>query len=97
MTKIVYNNCYGGFSLSDKEKKLWLERGGDPKALQSWGMEAWRSDPILINIVEERLPNDKFATDLQIAEISSGTKYRIDEYDGLERVMAIDDYDWLIA
>lgn len=98
MTKIVYNSCFGGFSLSDKAKKLWIERGGDPEALKSWSMFKWRADPILVDIVEKELNlSGGSFSDLQIAEVPAGSKYRIDEYDGNERVMTVDDYEWLTA
>jgi len=29
--------------------------------------------------------------------LEPGTQYRIDEYDGMESVMTIDDYEWSIA
>jgi hypothetical protein len=57
-----------------------------------------RADPILAQVVEElgKKANGDYA-ELYIAEVPAGTKYRIDEYDGLESVMTIDDYDWKVA
>lgn len=57
-----------------------------------------RTDPALVQVVEElgEAANDSFA-DLYIVELPAGTQYRIDEYDGRESVMTIDDYDWSIA
>lgn len=54
-----------------------------------------RTDPALVQVVEElgERANDSFAQ-LFIAEVPAGTRYRIDEYDGLESVMTIDDYEW---
>jgi hypothetical protein len=54
-----------------------------------------RSDPVLAQVVEEL--GDKANGDcaeLRIEEVSEGTLYRIDEYDGNERVMTMDSYDW---
>lgn len=57
-----------------------------------------RADPALIETIEKLGPktNARFAS-LAITELPAGTKYRIDEYDGAERIMTIDDYDWSIA
>lgn len=150
MSKIVYNDCYGGFSLSHeavlryaeiKGIQLWLEeeespfvgqksytywlvdengRGGvlsdedfygagitervrsnvlhDQLTLSSGLRDVDRTDPALIQVVEEMgaAANGEFAS-LAVAEIPTGSSYRIDEYDGLERVMTRDDYEWNIA
>jgi len=57
-----------------------------------------RADPALAQVVEElgKAANDTFA-DLYIVDVPAGTKYRIDEYDGSESVMTIDDYEWSVA
>lgn len=57
-----------------------------------------RTDPVLVAIVEEwgERANGPHA-DLQIRELPKGTLYRIDEYDGWERVETRDDIDWSIA
>lgn len=57
-----------------------------------------RTDPVLVQVVEElgERANDSFAQ-LFIAEVPAGTRYRIDEYDGLESVMTVDDYEWSVA
>lgn len=94
MTKVVYNACYGGFGLSEVATKKYEELSGK----KFWSWEVDRTDPILVKIVEEgkEAASDEFA-ELEIAEVPEGTYYRIDEYDGLERVMTADDYDWSIA
>lgn len=60
--------------------------------------EISRTDPALVQVVEELgdAANDSFA-DLYIVDVPAGTQYRIDEYDGRESVMTIDDYDWSVA
>lgn len=57
-----------------------------------------RTDPALVQVVEEMgdLASGKYGH-LRIEEVPEGTRYRIDEYDGNERVMTIDDYDWSVA
>jgi len=57
-----------------------------------------RTDPLLVQVIEElgAAANGDFAR-LAIRELAPGTQYRIDEYDGMESVMTIDDYEWSIA
>jgi hypothetical protein len=54
-----------------------------------------RTDPDLIRVIEElgEEASGMFAN-LKIAEVQSGTLYKIDEYDGRESVMTVDDYYW---
>ena len=94
MTKIVYNGCFGGFGLSRAAWERYVELGG--KAESQYDMD--RTDPILVQVVEElgQEANGSFA-DLCIRELETGTKYRIDEYDGSESVVTIDEYDWSVA
>jgi hypothetical protein len=94
VTKIVYNNCFGGFGLSEAAWKRYVELGG--KARDYWDVS--RADPILVQVVEElgEDANTRFS-ELAIADIPEGTKYRIDEYDGSESVMTVDDYNWSVA
>lgn len=144
MTKIVFNACFGGFSLSheailryaeikgitvypEQDTKYpsmgittyWLKPEGERPNQDNWNelsldmraasnkamSEAQfydrtipRNDPALVQVVEELGPkaSGRYAK-LMIAEVEEGTKYRIDEYDGNESVMTVDDYDWLIA
>ena len=141
--KIVYNLCFGGFSISEiavlryaelKGLKVYPEKdkfgfitywtippGQQPKKrnMLDWAdvpledKKAYnkaytkhtisnrnipRSDPLLVQVVEElgAGANGSYA-ELAIADIPAGTRYRIDEYDGSEQVMQIEDYDWEIA
>lgn len=99
MTKILYNNCYGGFGLSEAAMIMYKQKAGiDPETrIYHWDID--RADPILIEVVETlglELSGDRYS-ELAIAEIPSGVKYRIDEYDGNESVMTVDDYDWKVA
>lgn len=63
-----------------------------------YDLEGDRTDPVLIQVIEELgAVANGWAADLQIADLPRGTRYRIDEYDGSESVMTMDDYDWKIA
>lgn len=80
--KVVYNNCYGGFGLSDKAIELGRVLSGDI----NWTEPDCRHDPILVQVVEQlgEEVNSRHA-DLRIKEVRG--KYRIDYYDGYETVI----------
>jgi len=141
---IVFNACYGGFSLSDAGVRRYAEIKGiqlytehdrlsrlptywtAPKNARSGIIpdEEWcaaslearqasneaygrltiscrdfeRTDPVLIQVVRELgSAANGMCADLRIAEVPEGERYRIDEYDGNERVMTVDDYEWSVA
>lgn len=114
MTKIVYNDCFGGFGLSKKAVERYFQ-------LKGWGLVVreeygWvhycqdngehfyppddieRDDPILVQVVEElgEEANDS-SSKLAIRELPSGTKYRINEYDGNESIITEDEQGWRVA
>ncbi len=93
MTKVVYNSCYGGFGLSNEGKRRYEELAKRP---MGYAGDLDRTDPILVRLVEEGKYAGQYA-DLSIRDVPEGTKYRIDEYDGYESVMTIDDYEWSVA
>lgn len=111
--KVVYNTCYGGFSLSKPAIERYLNLKGLPFIVETskYGLpsytvngEHWcdrdipRNDPALVQVVEElgKAASGAHAS-LAITEVKSGERWRIDEYDGSESVMTIDDYEWNIA
>lgn len=98
MTKIVYNACYGGFGLSTGARERYIELAGLDENQAFYDFNLDRTDPILVQVIEElgQRANGRYA-ELYICELPEGTRYRIDEYDGLESVMTPDDYDWSIA
>jgi hypothetical protein len=100
MTKIVYNACYGGFGLSNKAVARYWELKGlpVPDDFSRYDLEDDRTDPILVQVVEELQEEaDTAFSDFQIRELPAGTLYRIDEYDGSETVMTQDEYTWRVA
>ena len=139
MTKIVYNACYGGFSLSHEAVMRYAELAGITLYPQSeYSIHSYylcpsdeyekiraeeakssvsshryaksnamyfspsdipRNDPLLVQVVEE-LGSKKASGNhakLVIEELTPGTLYRIDEYDGYESVATQDSYDWSVA
>jgi hypothetical protein len=97
MIKIVYNACYGGFGLSHEAKMRYCEIKGIPEQTIYDG-DIERTDPVLVQVVEELgdKANGEYAK-LRIAKLFPGTLYRIDDYDGFEKVCTQDDYAWSVA
>jgi len=94
VTKIVINICYGGFGLSKAAWERYVELGGTA----DWDGDIDRTDLILVQVVEE-LGEDAngMCADLVIYDLPVGTKYRIDEYDGLEHIETEDSIKWSVA
>ena len=89
MHSVVYNSCFGGFSLSEECTQELESRLGD--------REVDRDDPVLVEIVRAKGPGRAGGpySNLRIKEIPD--KYRdsfyIQEYDGYESVV-IDFKGW---
>lgn len=95
MTKIVYNADYGGFGLSKAALDEYNKRTSKDV---EWSSDIERTDPVLVAIVEEM--GDKASGDyssLRIIDLEPGTQYFIDEYDGWESVVTIEDIEWKVA
>lgn len=89
----------------DQERgEVIFDRGqdDDTRALGGRYWDCWtsasRSHPLLVRVVEElgAKASGQFS-ELEIRELPSGTKYRIDEYDGREHVITIDEHEWEVA
>ena len=90
--KIVLNDCYGGFSVSDE----FLNHYGIPKK-EKYNIS--RYDKRLIEYIEtygSEVASGRSA-DLIIVDIPAGTHYLIDEYDGIESIVYRDKMHWLVA
>jgi len=87
--KIVINNCYGGFGLSNE----CLEYVGNMQC------KNYRTNAKLIDYIEKygskKASNQ--LSELIVAEIPSGTYYRITDYDGAEGIEYRDNIDWEVA
>lgn len=103
MFKVVYNDCYGGFSISKKCAERMAELGNQEakerlqKYKEDWygGLYATpRHDPVLVQVVEEmgEEANDRYS-ELKIKVLRFGNKYIIEEYDGEETVLEPEDKD----
>ena len=80
---VLYNNCHGGWGISDKARELYILR----KTKNSNNKR--RTDPILIQIYNELGDefDDKYSSSA-IAKIPKKYEnyYYISEYDGLEKI-----------
>lgn len=109
MDKVVYNACFGGFSIS-KAAMEWLAENGREEIktivkneLQeypdySFGYscpEIQRHDPDLVRCVETLgHAADGRCANLQVREVK-GNRYRIDNYDGKEEVFEPEDEEYI--
>lgn len=93
--KVAYNTCYGGFGLSYKAEMLY-------RALTDMSEDDYfdahdlpRHDPTLIAVIEKlgKEANGPYAN-LAIRTISSD-RYRITDYDGIERVIVPEDEKYI--
>ena len=101
--KVVYNRCYGGFSLSYEGICRLSELKGikapSKNDVGSYHLEDIERDDVdLVRVVEELEHRANGAhADLAIRDVPIGERWRIDEYDGNECVMTVSDYDWKVA
>ena len=86
--KVVINNCYGGFSLSDAGIARYLEfKGIEVPDKSFYDRDIPRDDAVLIRVVEELGDAaNGFAADLKIVDIPDDVDWEIEEYDGNEWV-----------
>lgn len=86
---VLYNDCYGGFCLSEKAVNMYKNR----RNIQNYinGYDVLRTDPVLIDIYNE-IGREEFSQNgISIIEIKYidpkyENFYTIIEYDGLEHI-----------
>ena len=83
--KIVINDCYGGFGLSEEAEELYVQKKNISGSLRG---DILRNDSVLVEVVETL--GDKASgiySKLKVVEIPDDvTDWRIEEYDGLEHI-----------
>ena len=84
--KVVINDCYGGFGLTDASLNEYKIRKGITDE-NFWYYDIPRDCPVLVAMVEEQgtAVNGGFA-DLKIVEVPDDVNWYIEEYDGNEHV-----------
>ena len=110
MTKVVYNDCHGGAALSLVAMARMAQLGSDwaikmladtEDQFRSYGfsvIDIDRHDPILVQVVEE-LGREKANANMSKLKLYTlkGDRYRIEEYDGWEKVVEPDDIRWIVV
>ena len=83
--KIVINDCYGGFGLSEQATNWMTEKMGE-----FYYGDIERNNPILVQCIEElgSNANDTFSK-LKIVKIPDEVKWEINDYDGMETIHEI--------
>lgn len=84
---VMYNSCYGGFSLSKAAVAEYRRRC--PEAVHVRARNVERHDPVMVQIVLEiqEKANGHYANiKLERIPVEYVNHYKIDEYDGLENV-----------
>ena len=81
MVKVVINNCFGGFGLSEDGMREYAKKKGASV------MDIPRDDPDLVATVEKLGGNASRAfANLKVVEIPDDVDWEIEEYDGSEWV-----------
>lgn len=91
--KMVINKCYGGFGVSDTLIEYWREQHPeeDTGNLFPYMFHEKRIDPDFVSLVQH-LGKDAngHASNLVIVDIpDDATDWMIDEYDGFERIIYV--------
>ena len=94
MYKVVINNCFGGFSVSNEALELLIAMGVEVKGKYlDWSFP--RHDKRLVEVVE--MLGEKangFGAKLKICQVDA-QGYKINAFDGLESVEWLGD-DWVV-
>lgn len=103
-TPVVYNRLRGDFRISPEALKYgrYVSKdeywGGEPDSSGLYGETICRHDPILVFVVGKLQARAGTQTcDPRIFGVTYGTRYRIDHINGLEIVVTVDDYAWIVA
>jgi hypothetical protein len=92
--KIAIQREHGCWALSESVLARFKELSG----VEYNGHTCSRTNRHLIQAIEEAgRKAHRFGTEITIGEIEEGTRYFIDEYDGLESIVLEDEFVWSIA
>ncbi len=85
---ILYNDCYGGYSISDEAKKLYTEYTGNDYGKMKYNIR--RNCPYMIKVFEtlgsKRFGDSYSKIKSEKIPIYMDYYYQIQEYDGMESV-----------
>ena len=87
--KVVINQCFGGFGLSDEAELMFaVAKGMDPRDVNVW--EIQRDDTALVQVVEQMgVGANGNHSRLKVVEIPADVQWEIAEYDGVEHIAEI--------
>ena len=103
VTKVVYNSCFGGFSLSERAlqelRKLGLDLNRHGWVVDDDSEDAYvpRHDPRLVQVVESLGEGANGSCADLCVETLRGNRYIVREYDGSESVIEPNDIRWIVA
>jgi hypothetical protein len=90
--KVVINNCFGGFGLSEKalaryNELCMLDASRITNKEITYYYDIERNDPLLVQVIEE-LGKESYGdySVLKIVDIPDGISWYIEEYDGMESI-----------
>lgn len=88
--RVLYNDCYGGFSISDEAREKIEEYNYDKEVLKrrDWNLN-FRSHPIPLQVFDE-LGSKRFSgscAEIVAEDVPTIYAFAIGEYDGLEEVL----------
>jgi hypothetical protein len=91
LQRIVINDCYGGFSLSDRAIREYKKLAGIKEDDHGfYDRDIPRDDPYLVKIVKELgMSANGSAANLKIVEVPAGVDWIVSEYDGAEWVAEV--------
>ena len=91
--KVLYNNCYGRWGVSDKAQELYnirmKEINPEHNAISYFGIRCSRDDPILVQIYEElgyEFNGEYSNVGIEYIPKKYENYYTINEYDGSEEI-----------
>lgn len=85
---VLYNDCFGGFNVSREAKALIKEKYFENVTDHS---HEFRSNPVVVDVFN-KLGSKKFSgsySNIEAKEIPVIYDYRIEEYDGLEKILLV--------
>ena len=89
LQRIVINDCYGGFGLSDRAILEYKKLAGITD-VDFYDRDIPRDDPYLVKIVKEMGMSANGAhANLKIVEVPAGVDWLVSEYDGAEWVAEV--------
>ena len=101
--KVVYNNCYGGCSLSERATEMLNDIKGYKKGDRLWISPKYgyfscpRHDADLVKVVETLGKEASGVHSKLVVETITSPLYMLEEYDGIETIYTPNNIDWTVV